>query len=97
VDVTPDEGVELLHLSNQYDISRLQEKCESIVTKGVDFDNVAYVYQLSRLYRTNKLKEFCLSIITKNYDVVSKTDTFASLGKEERAEIHATKLRTSKA
>lgn len=89
VDVSPDEGVELLHLSNEYDIPRLQEKCESIVTKGVDFENVAYVYQLSKLYRTPKLYEFCQSIIIKHFDVVSATETYESLSPEDKKHLGA--------
>jgi len=96
----------LLGLSNQYDIPRLQQKCESIATKGmvsgviwyanclcpgVDFENVSYVWKLSKLYQTPKLREFCVGIIIKHYDVVSKSESFKYLDEEDLAELRKLK------
>lgn len=79
--------MELLSISSQYDMPRLQLKCESVATKGVDFDNVAYVWRLSKLYQTHKLRDFCQGIILQHYDVVSKTDCFLTLEPEDLLEL----------
>eukprot|EP01087_Luapelamoeba_hula_P003141 TRINITY_DN1295_c0_g2_i11.p1 TRINITY_DN1295_c0_g2~~TRINITY_DN1295_c0_g2_i11.p1 ORF type:complete len:1352 (+),score=256.35 TRINITY_DN1295_c0_g2_i11:242-4057(+) len=84
LDVSADDAVELLALSNQYHITRLQQQAESVVIKSVDIENVAYVWKLSVMFHTSQLQQFCTSIICKHFAAVQSTDAFASLSPTEQ-------------
>lgn len=48
-DESLDVIIDLLQVSDMFlSDSRLKEVCSSMITKGVDVDNVAYVFMISR-------------------------------------------------
>ena len=61
VEITEDNVVELLMISNQYTLTHLQEQCECYVEKGIYKDNAAYILEMAHRYQTHHLRTIAMN------------------------------------
>jgi len=87
VDITPDESVELLMVANQYGAERLKQMCEEFIQRGIDSDNVAWLFEVAEENEAKQLQQFCYYFIMKNFDSVCATETFENMNPQLKNEI----------
>eukprot|EP01124_Arcella_intermedia_P028318 TRINITY_DN5728_c0_g1_i1.p1 TRINITY_DN5728_c0_g1~~TRINITY_DN5728_c0_g1_i1.p1 ORF type:complete len:406 (+),score=118.67 TRINITY_DN5728_c0_g1_i1:1006-2223(+) len=79
LDVNPEDSVELLMASNEFGLPRLKQLCEEFVERGIDVDNVAWLFEIADQNDCHQLKKFTFYFLLKEFDEVCKTETYANL------------------
>lgn len=82
VEITEDNVVELLMISNQYTLTHLQEQCECYVEKGIYKDNAAYILEMAHRYQTHHLRTIAMNYMLQQRDHVMRTEGFQELSDE---------------
>ncbi|RLN86543.1 hypothetical protein BBJ28_00001485 [Nothophytophthora sp. Chile5] len=82
INVEAEMALELFAAADLYTLDRLKGLCEIIVQKNICVDNAAALFQSSDDLRSYRLREICLSYMVLNFDMVTKTDGFASLSRD---------------
>jgi len=88
VDISADESVELLMTANEYGLEHLKQLCEQFIERGIDSDNVAWLFEIAEQNDAQQLKKFCLYFILRHFDSVSATESYANLSQQTLDEIH---------
>jgi len=88
VDISADESVELLMAANEYGLEHLKQLCEQFIERGIDSDNVAWLFEIAEQNDAQQLKKFCLYFILRHFDAVCATESYANLSQQTLDEIH---------
>jgi len=75
----PDFAIELIGEANKLQLMRLKALCEDLISKNIDIENAAYVYQVASYHAVPRLRSIALDFVVTNFDQVSKTKTFAEM------------------
>lgn len=81
-DITGDNCLDLLQLSNYYKVDRLTCMCEVVIRDSVNIEDAATVLYLADKYNAVQLKSFITEYILENLEAVIKTDSYKQLDKE---------------
>ncbi|CAL1532706.1 unnamed protein product [Lymnaea stagnalis] len=79
VDLTPDESIGLLDLSNAYCEALLKSKCEAIIRQGISVENVAMLYAAAIKFGAQQLEEFCFRFSLNHMTAVTQSEAFSKL------------------
>lgn len=96
-----DFAIELIGEANKLQLMRLKALCEEIISKNIDVENAAYVYQVASYHAVPRLRSIALDFVVTNFDQVSQTKTFAEMDRALLLEVMqeacklVTKTRTS--
>ncbi|ELR17918.1 BTB/POZ domain containing protein [Acanthamoeba castellanii str. Neff] len=75
----PDFAIELIGEANKLQLVRLKALCEDLISKNIDIENAAYVYQVGSYHAVPRLRSIALDFVVTNFDQVSKTKSFLEL------------------
>ena len=73
--------------ANEFSLDRLKCICEQFVGRGVDIENVAWLFEICDRIDARQLKDFCLYYLTKEFDTVSETDAYKQLPSDIHTQI----------
>ncbi|XP_065209054.1 RCC1 and BTB domain-containing protein 1-like isoform X2 [Planococcus citri] len=90
-----DELIELLNLSNKYNVKLLAERCISLIQPNITVENVISLYErvivMSSVTKMknilDQLKESCVMFGTENFFAIGVSDEFTKLNKEMAIEL----------
>jgi len=74
---SPDTLVQLIRISDELDLVRLKELCESLLSQFLDIETILPLYEHCILYGANQLKERCIYFM-------SQPESFNSLKEQEQ-------------
>lgn len=79
VDLSPEDAIGLLDLSNYYCESQLKRHCERIIRHGIMVENVAMLYAAAIKYDGKDLEEYCFRFAMNHLTAVVQTEAFSNL------------------
>ncbi|KAK0066591.1 RCC1 and BTB domain-containing protein 1 [Biomphalaria pfeifferi] len=79
VDLSPDEAIGLLDLSNSYCEELLKMKCESLIRQSISVDNVAMLYAAAIKFGAQTLEDFCFRFSLNHMTAVTQSEAFNKL------------------
>ncbi|KXJ07762.1 uncharacterized protein LOC110250055 [Exaiptasia diaphana] len=84
--LTTEQLIEMMILTDVYEMSSMKDACESALCTRFNSDNVIYLLSLADRYNTPKLKEECIKYVTTSEDVL-ESEEFDNLTKDLQHEI----------
>jgi len=75
----PDFAIELIGEANKLHLARLKALCEEIISKNIDLENAAYVYQIASYHSVPRLRFIALEFLMAHFDQVSETTSFKEM------------------
>ncbi|XP_064456024.1 RCC1 and BTB domain-containing protein 1-like [Ornithodoros turicata] len=78
-DLSPEDAVGLLDLSNYYCETQLKRHCERIIRHGILVENVAMLYAAAIKYEAKDLEEYCFRFAMNHLTAVVQTEAFNKL------------------
>jgi len=75
----PDFAIELIGEANKLQLIRLKALCEEMISKNIDIENAAYVFQVASFHAVPRLRSIALDFIMTNFEQVSQTKSFAEM------------------
>ncbi|KAH3763996.1 RCC1 domain [Pelomyxa schiedti] len=82
-----DHWVELLMVANQYEVERLKNMCEDFIEKGIDVENVAWLFDIADKNGAHQLRAWCDYFLLTKFSEVSQTEGFNNLPEESKERI----------
>lgn len=82
-----DAAVELIEEADKLQLGRLKAQCEEVISKGLDVENAAYIYQVASHHNAMQLRRLALDLILNKFAEVSKTKCFAEMDRELVVEV----------
>ncbi|KAG5890631.1 hypothetical protein JTB14_020335 [Gonioctena quinquepunctata] len=76
--LTSEQLVELLLLSDRYEVDSLKHICEYALVKGIDADSVLYFTSVADQYNARILKSRCLCYVSQHHEL-TETEEFLEL------------------
>jgi len=84
-DLTEDDAVEVLLMSNEYGLDQLKAQCEDFIHESIDIENVAWLFEISERNRANQLKAFCEYFMLNKLSEVAQTEGYKNLSDDIKA------------
>ncbi|KYB25250.1 uncharacterized protein LOC100141518 [Tribolium castaneum] len=78
--------VELLLLSDRYEVDSLKQTCEYALQHSIDLDSALYFFNMADQYNARILKNFCLNFIAQHHEL-TESEVFFELPIALQAEI----------
>ena len=85
--MTPQNAVNLLFVTEQYQCARLQAMSESMVGYHVEVENAAQVMQIAYFLDLMRLKKACMYFVASNYAKVKVTEGWSQLEDTAKEEL----------
>eukprot|EP00095_Tigriopus_kingsejongensis_P000582 maker-scaffold372_size192401-snap-gene-0.50 protein:Tk00582 transcript:maker-scaffold372_size192401-snap-gene-0.50-mRNA-1 annotation:"rcc1 and btb domain-containing protein 1" len=82
VNLSTEDAVELLDLANAYCEVQLKRRCELLIQKGINIENVCMLYSTALRFNAEELESFCFRFSLNHMTAVVQTDSFEQM--EER-------------
>lgn len=96
-DLTEDDAVEVLLMSNEYGLDQLKALCEEFIQGGIDVENVAWLFELSERNRATQLKAFCEYFVLNKLHEVSQTEGYRNLSEDAKIQLSRGQVMSSAA
>jgi alpha-tubulin suppressor-like RCC1 family protein len=84
-DLTEDDAVEVLMMSNEYGLEQLKAQCEDFIQQSIDIDNVAWLFEISERNSARQLRAFCEYFMLNKLPEVAQTEGYKNLSEDIKA------------
>jgi hypothetical protein len=81
IEIAIDSAMEMLHTADRFGVERLKKMCENVMLRAIDVESVSLILFTADEHNASDLRERCISFILSHFDEVSKTATFAEMGR----------------